>query len=128
VAAAREANAEARREVTLIRSFRSVLLASAAILTLGAIGLGVLGIVQPDALPLCFHPGNKVVCPTGRRPCRQTHPTSIASSGGPQARGPKLPLVELVGLRAAAVRAAAVSPRGIRGATTPVGCRSRSRS
>lgn len=64
VAAAREANAEARREVTRVRSFRNVLLACAAILTVAAIGVAILGIVQPDAMPLCFHPGNKVVCPT----------------------------------------------------------------
>jgi hypothetical protein len=52
VAAAREANAEPRRELTRVRSFRNVLLVSAAILTLASIGVGVLGIVQPDAMPL----------------------------------------------------------------------------
>jgi len=64
VAAAREANAEARREVTRVRSFRNVLLVSAAILTLAAIALAVVGIVEPNAVPLCFHPDAKVVCPT----------------------------------------------------------------
>ena len=45
VAAAREANAEARREVTRVRSFRNVLLVTFAILAVAAIGVAVLGIV-----------------------------------------------------------------------------------
>jgi hypothetical protein len=119
VAAAREANAEARREVTRVRSFRNVLLACAAILTVAAIGVAILGIVQPDAMPLCFHPGNKVVCPTEE----VLAPPNVSDIDGAIARAASpwdLPIVELVGLIAAAV-AAAVSLRSIKGTTTPFG-------
>ena len=119
VAAAREANAEARREVTRVRSFRNVLLATAAMLAVAAIGIGALGIVDPDAMPLCFHPDDKVVCATEENPVPRNLPdidAAVAQTASPW----DIPLVELVGLIAAAV-AAAVALRGIRGTTTPYG-------
>lgn len=119
VAAAREANAEARREVTRVRSFRNVLLACAAILTVAAIGVAVLGIVRPAAMPLCFHPGNKVVCPTAEAPV-SSNESDIDGAIAGAASAWDLPIVELVGLIAAAV-AAAVSLRSIKGTTTPFG-------
>ncbi len=119
IAAAREANAEARREVTRVRSFRNVLLVTAAILTLAALGVGALGIVQPDAMPLCFHPGDKVACPTEEAVvARDT--TDIDGSITATASKWDIPLIELAGLLSAAL-AAAVALRGIRGTSTPYG-------
>ena len=119
IAAAREANAEARREVTRVRSFRNVLLVTAAILALAAIGVGVLGVVEPEAMPLCFHPDDKVVCPTEETAVARDE-VDIDGTIATTASAWDLPLVELVGLIAAAV-AAAVSLRGIKGNTTPFG-------
>jgi hypothetical protein len=116
IAAAREANAEARREVTRVRSFRNVLLVTFAILTVAAIGVAVLGVVQPTAVPLCFQPDGKVVCPTGESPAGDDVDAVIAATVSPW----DLALVELMGLLAAAV-AAAFALRGIRGTTTPYG-------
>ena len=119
VAAAREANAEARREVTRVRSFRNVLLITAMVLTLAATGIAVIGIVEPSVIPLCFHPGDKVVCPTQESPAGAENPDIDAAFAG-TASSWDLPLVELIGLMAAAV-AAAVALRGIKGTTTPYG-------
>ncbi len=116
VAAAREANAEARREVTRVRSFRNVLLVTALMLALAAVGVALLGILEPSALPLCFEPANNVVCATKEHPVSGDIDQSIAEAAGNW----DLALVELVGLIAAAV-AAAVALRNIRGTTTPYG-------
>ncbi len=119
VAAAREANAEARREVTRVRSFRNVLLVTAAILAFAAIGIGALGFAAPDALPLCFHPGDKVACPTEEATVARDV-TDIDEATAATASPWDLPLIELVGLIAAAV-SAAVALRTIRGTSTPYG-------
>jgi len=119
VAAAREANAEARREVTRVRSFRNVLLVTAAILALAAIGVAALGIAEPGAIPLCFHPDDKVVCPTAENPVARDV-LDIDATVARTASHWDLPMVELVGLIAAAV-AAAVSLRAIKGTSTPYG-------
>ena len=116
VAAAREANAEARREVTRVRSFRNVLLVTFAILALAAIGVAVLGVVQPDALPLCFQPDEQLVCPTEEAAAGDDVDAAITATVSAW----DLALVELLGLIAAAV-AAAFALRGIRGTTTPYG-------
>jgi hypothetical protein len=119
VTAAREANAEARREVTRVRSFRNVLLVTAAVLAIAALGVAVLGIVEPGAIPLCFQPDGKVVCPTEEAPvpAKSTDiDTVLATAVGPW----DLALIELLGLIAAAV-AGAVSLRGIKGTSTPYG-------
>jgi hypothetical protein len=119
VAAAREANAEARREVTRVRSFRNVLLVTALVLTLAAIAVAVLGVVDPNAVPLCFNPDDKVVCPTAESPIGPDATdidATVAATVGPG----DMALVELLGLIAAAV-AAAVSLRGIKGTSTPYG-------
>ena len=116
VAAAREANAEARREVTRVRSFRNVLLVTFAILTAAAIGVAALGAFAPDALPLCFQPGEKIVCPTEEGVAGDDVDAAISATVSAW----DIALIELVGLIAAAV-AAAFALRGIRGTTTPYG-------
>lgn len=115
VGAVRAASSEARREVVRVRSFRNVLLIAATLLALAAGGIAVLGIVNPDVIPLCFAPGDRVVCPTGEAPL---------AGGGVEAVTRQttsswdLPLIELVGLIAAAV-AAAASLSGIKGTSIP---------
>jgi hypothetical protein len=116
IAAVRAASSAARREIVQIRSFRNILYVAALLLGLTASGLLVLGITRPDLLPLCFHPGTAVVCPT-----------SMVDNVGPgagdaalrNAAGPwDIPLVALVGVIAAAI-SAAVALRNLRGTTTP---------
>src|SRR5690606_15318241 len=94
------------------RSFRLVLLGTAALLGVAAVGLGVLAWQRPDVLSVCFEPQDGVVCPTG------THPTA---AGAQAAAGTwDVVTVEVVGLVAAAL-AAARSLRDARGSATPYG-------
>jgi hypothetical protein len=131
VAAQHAVGAETRRQVTRLRSFKSVILVTSAVLALGAGGLAVFGFVAPDKLPLCFSPDGNIVCPTS------THAITgqagqDASSGQPstlsqadidpqmrqRASDWDIALVELFGLLAAAI-AAAAALRKIRGTSTP---------
>lgn len=134
VATHRDALAEARRQVTRLRSFRNLLYGAAIVLAIGAAGLGAFGLLTPDKLPICFSPGTNIVCTTS------THaiPSSELPSGAPAPAGQPanaapavvdaqmrkdagpwdILLVEIVGLLAAGV-AGAASLRGIRGTSTP---------
>src|SRR3954447_10547530 len=112
VAAVREANAEARRKVARVRSFRNVLLLTAGLLLLGALAIAVLGVADPTAVPLCFSPDTRVVCPTqqsGLPPGKDIDQVIAAT-----ATGWDLALVELIGMIAAAI-AAAAALRNIKG-------------
>jgi hypothetical protein len=117
VAAVRAASSEARREVVRVRSFRNVLLVAASLLAMAAGGIAVLGIVNPDVIPLCFAPDNtRVVCPTAESPLPEG--ASIETVTRQTTSKWDLPLIELVGMIAAAV-AAAASLSGIRGTSVP---------
>ncbi len=126
VSAVRGASSEARRVVMRVRSFRNVLLVAAAFLTVAAVGIGVLGAVRPNALPLCFNPGGKVICPTreSRVPGQEADAPAAATGADVDdvvaaTTSPwDVPLVQIVGLVAAAV-AAAAALRSIRGTSTP---------
>jgi hypothetical protein len=131
VAAQHAVNAEGRRQVTRLRSFKNVILVTAAVLATGAGGLAVFGFAAPDKLPLCFNPDGNIVCPTSTNNVLDT-PAADQQTGQPgnidqaiveramrkHAGGWDIPLVELVGLLAAAI-AAATSLRKIRGTSTP---------
>lgn len=68
---------------------------------------------------MCFHPDDKVVCPTAENPVARDVldiDATVARTASPW----DLPMAELVGLIAAAV-AAAVSLRAIKGTSTPYG-------
>jgi len=67
VAASHAASAQSRREVTQLRSFKRVLQLTAALMMLGATGLGVFAAIWPDKLPMCFSPSNTIVCTTSTR-------------------------------------------------------------
>jgi hypothetical protein len=131
VAAQRAVTAEGRRQVTRLRSFKNVILVTALVLALGAGGLAVFGFAAPDKLPLCFSPDGNIVCPTSTHAI--TGPQGEGASAGqpstlsqadidPQMRdraaGWDIALVELVGVLAAAI-AAAAALRKIRGTSTP---------
>jgi hypothetical protein len=130
VTAVRAASSAALREQLRVRSFRNVLIATTVVMTLLAIGIAVMGLLNPARIPMCFQPERSgqtvVVCPTGQ--------SALVDTG--QQAGPAQPdvddvvkhtaapwdlfTVEAVGLIAAAV-AAAAAIRGIRGSSEPYG-------
>jgi hypothetical protein len=135
IAAYHAANSQRRRELLRLGTFRNVLLIAAGLLLVVAVGLGVLGSVRPDLIPLCFTPDNsKVVCPTEEGPYPEAA-SEPGSDGNGQTEATvediddaiddtvsawDLWLVELIGLVAAGV-ASAFALRGIRGTSTPYG-------
>ena len=114
LATLQESNTEARRSIARVRSFRNVLLITAAALAIGAVALALIGIFAPDAVPLCFHPGD-VVCPTKSSPVGNADIDTVTNN---TTSSWDVPLVEIVGALAAAI-AAATSLRRIKGTSTP---------
>lgn len=133
VAAMRAASSAALREQVRVRSFRNVLVVTTVVMSLLAIALAITGFRNPSLLPLCFAPekagSTVVVCPT-----QQSAPFSTAQdetttsetyrdidNAVEQAVRPwDLLLVEMIGLAAAAV-AAAAAIRKIRGSSERYG-------
>lgn len=101
ISAYHAANTQRRRELIRVRSFRNVILLTFGLLMVVASAVALLGVVRPDAIPLCFAPTTGPVCPTGESPTS----TDIW-------------LIEVIGLVAAAV-GGSVSLRNIRGTSTP---------
>ncbi len=129
IAAVRGASSEARREGARVRSFRNVLLVAATLMGFAALGLALLGIFSPETLPVCFRPEGKVVCPTEE--IDVPGPQAPAGTAATPAEGAiiteaeskavhrwDIPLIEGIGLIAAAV-AAAAALRRISGTSTP---------
>lgn len=121
VAAVRGASLEGRREYMRVHSFRNVLLVTAFLLTLAAVGVALLGIFSPKTVPLCFAPAQatapKIVCPTGETPLGNGNRDVDDVIAGTVSRW-DIPLIEVVGLIAAAV-ASAAALRQVRGTSTP---------
>jgi hypothetical protein len=132
IGSVRAASLEARREIRRVRSFRNVLLVTAVMLTLGVVGMTTVGVLSPKRVALCFAPDNAmIVCPTFSRtvpaqdqaqtpdgsltPEQQVHIDKYVRS---TARPWDIPVVEIVGLLAAAL-AGAFSLRRIEGTHTP---------
>jgi len=129
VTAVRGATSAGRREVTRVRSFRNVLYVAALMLSVVAVLMALIGKSDPNALPICFAPDTKIVCPTAENPLPGQNG---ASTGQPSAAEQRdiddvtrettspwdIFIVELVGLIAASV-AAAAALRNIRGTSTP---------
>jgi hypothetical protein len=83
---------------------------------LGALAVAGLGMVHQTAVPLCFTPDTRVVCATQQSPIPKSGDVDavISSTSTPY----DLALIELVGMLAAAV-AAAAALRKIKGTSTP---------
>ena len=68
VNAVRGAASAALREQTRLRSFRNVVVVATIAMLAGAVTLGVIGVINPNWMPLCFTPEEAgqfwVVCPT----------------------------------------------------------------
>jgi hypothetical protein len=130
----RGARSAALREQVRLRSFRNVVVVTTILMTLLAIGVAITGWVYPTMIPLCFAPeeGGQavVVCPTAQSApfptVRQSNTNTQSPTTPPvqdiddavrqTATSRDLLVIELVGLTAAAV-AAAASIRGLRGSS-----------
>ena len=133
VAAMRAASSAGLREQVRVRNFRDVLVATTVVLSLLAVALAVTGLRYPSLIPLCFTPEEAgsavVVCPTQQSAPFATAPTGSNSVNAARdiddavqetVRPWDLLLVELIGLAAAAV-AAAAAIRKIRGSSERYG-------
>ena len=133
VTATRAASSASLREQVRVRSFRSVLLVTTAVMTLLAIGVAITGWRYPYLIPLCFAPEEAgqavVVCPTQQsRPFSTTQAETTPAETTVDiddaildtARPWDLLVVELVGLTAAAL-AAAAAIRGLKGSSERYG-------
>jgi hypothetical protein len=115
----RGAAAEARDEVTRVRSFRNILLVMTALLTATAAAIALLGHFEPALVDLCFNPDEAIVCPTAQRSIVMSpSPEQLAAAVAATASRWDIFVVELVGLIGAAFAAAAALPR-IKGTSTP---------
>jgi hypothetical protein len=124
----RAASSAALREQLQVLSFRNVLIATTIAMTLLAAGVAALGFLAPTAVPLCFQPqraGEPVlVCPSEESPLAPTGQAAGAAQADVDdvikqtTRGRDIGTIEVIGLLAAAV-AAAAALRGTRGSSEP---------
>jgi hypothetical protein len=125
VTAVRGASSAALREQVRLHSFRNVVVLTALLMTVLAVGVAVTGYIHKDWIPLCFAPqvsGDSVivVCPTTQSaPQPAAEVQDIDDTVNATATPHDLLIVELVGLTAAAV-AAAAAIRRIRGSAERV--------
>jgi hypothetical protein len=126
VAAIQGAGEHWRRAQMRVRSFRNVIIFTAAMIMLLVVIVGMVGSVRPTALPLCFQPEQQIiVCPTGQAAIRDGQPggqpPSPAAVDDAVRRAVSrwdVALVEFIGLLGATV-AATVALRRSRGTTDP---------
>lgn len=126
VATVRAASSEALREHVRLRSFRNVVAVTGMLMALLAVGVAVTGVISPTLVPLCFSPEQSgtavVVCPTdqsgpfkplqsGVKPPGDAPILDIDDVVAVTAKPTDLIVVELVGLTAAAISAAAAISR-----------------
>jgi hypothetical protein len=126
VTAVRGASSAGLREQLRLRSFRNVVVLTTVLMTLLAIAIASIGYFYKTAIPLCFKPEEgaqaMVVCPIEQSPPfaispdRTNAPVDIDVVVRDTATRYDLMVVELVGLTAAAV-AAAAAIRGLRGSS-----------
>ena len=133
----RRSGRQARRppRERLLTCFRNVVVLTTVVMAVLAIGVALMGYHSPTWLPLCFAPEQSgqavVVCPTGQSEPFTPAQSGLAAPEGTQARDiddvvaetakpEDLMVVELVGLTAAAV-AAAAAIRNIKGSSERYG-------
>lgn len=120
----RAASSAALREYVRLGSFRNVVVITAVLMAVLAIGVAITGFFRPTLIPMCFAPQEggvvTVVCPTHQS--QPFVPTGQPGQPGVQvadiddvvqatAKPPDLLVVELVGLTAAAIATAAAIRR-----------------
>lgn len=131
VAIVRGASSAALREQVRLRSFRNIVVTTTVLMTLLAIVLAITGLTSPQLVPMCFVPDESgsamVVCPNAQsRPFAplscNTEPDALEMDDmiGETVRPADLLVIELVGLTAAAV-AAAAAIRGLKGSSERYG-------
>ncbi len=116
----RAASSAALREHVRLRSFRNIVVVTAVLMSLLAIGVAIMGFFRPTLIPLCFAPQESgkstVVCPTtqsepfvpvGGQPQSGVAMRDIDDVVEATAKRQDLIVVELVGLTAAAIATAA---------------------
>jgi hypothetical protein len=126
VAAIQGAGEQWRHAQMRVRTFRNLIVYTAATIMLLAVIVGIIGFFRPTALPLCFQPEQQlVVCPTaqaavaGSQPVGQPPSPAAVDDAVRQAISPwDIALVEFIGLLGATV-AATVALRRSRGTTDP---------
>jgi hypothetical protein len=119
VAAHHAANLAQEQAITRVRNFQTLLYIASGVLMVLVLGIGLFGILEPSKLPLCFSPGESVVCPTKTATLpRHADPAKIDAVMQATASRWDFPLVLGLGLTAAAL-AAAISLRGVWGTSTP---------
>jgi hypothetical protein len=136
VSTVRAASSECLREQLRVRSFRNVVVITALLMALLAVGVALTGAINKTLVPLCFAPKESgdevvVVCPTAQSgpfiPLQAARAGQAGGTGRPGATGPPvldiddvvaetaepwdLLVVELVGLTAAAIATAAAISR-----------------
>jgi hypothetical protein len=114
VAALRWVNSEADNAQARVRSFRNVLIAVTLAMTVLAIGLALVGVLAPRALPVCVQPITSDVGAVTQEPVSDR----ICPTGGSKASRGDVPLVAFVGLVGAGL-ASALAIRKIHGSSTP---------
>jgi hypothetical protein len=135
VTTVRAASSEALRVNVQLRSFRNVVVLTTVLMAALAFALALMGFLRPTWLPLCFAPEESgkavVVCPTGQSEPFTPSQAGLAVQGdtplrdiddvvAETAKPEDLMVVELVGLAAAAV-AAAAAIRNIKGSSERCG-------
>jgi hypothetical protein len=130
ITAFRASALESRRELARVHNLSVLLYGIAVALTIGAVALGLVGLLFKSALPLCFTPDDAaVVCPVraesaklttttgGDQPATRNETEVTKAIGRVTSRG-DVALVELLGLVAAGI-AAAAALRRLEGTSTP---------
>jgi hypothetical protein len=131
--AAADAGLGPRGRAARLRTFRNVLLVTAAVLAIGVVAVTAFAFVWPDKVPMCFTPDGSIACTTSTSaipgadassaPAGQpstVSPSRIDAAMRSAASGWDVAVVIAVGLLAATL-AAAASLRRIRGTSTPFG-------
>jgi hypothetical protein len=129
----RAASSAALREHVRLGSFRNVVVITAMLMAVLAIGVALTGFFRPTLIPMCFAPQEAgkvtVVCPTaqsepfvptGEQPQSGVPTRDIDSVVQATAKPQDLIVIELVGLTAAAI-ATAAAIRGIKGSSERYG-------
>ncbi len=123
VGAVRAAGSAAEREQRRVRSFCRIVWVATGVLFTLALLVGLLGVVRPHLVSLCFEPQQlrELVCPTAQSPLtRNGRALDVDLVVQTTVSKADVLLVEFIGVVAAAVTGAAAL-RHIRGTSTPFG-------